>query len=162
MQQLYLPAGQDEVTVKLLWAPSSPFHATLNSSYSSSSSTTTQLNFPSMLHFRGLEDIRSGIPETSSSADTHASSGTAPVTAQETTGFQGCRGREGRVRQQVQLTRTLGATGVIVTVCRQEDLGGSFLVRQSSKICRTQGEPFTMRTHKCKEQSELLIESQQF
>lgn len=139
MQQLYLPAGQDEVTVNLLWAPSSPLHATLNSS-----SAATKLIFPSMLHFGGLEDIRGGIPETSSSsADTHASSGTAPVTAQETVGFQGCRGREGRVRQQVQLTRTLGTTGVVVTVCGQEDLGGSFLIRQSGKICRTQAEPYT-------------------
>lgn len=159
VQQLDLPAGQDEVAVKLLWAPSAPFHATLDSSASSAA----QLAFPSMLHFRGLEDIGGGVSETSSSADAQASSAAAPVAAQESAGLQGRRGGEGRGRQQVQLAGTLGATGIVVAVCRQEDLGGPFLIRQSSKICRPQGGTFHIaHTHKRKGQSELLAESWQF
>lgn len=50
VQQLYLPAGQDEVTIKQLRGPSSPFPA-------------APLTFPPVLQLRGLQDIWCGVSE---------------------------------------------------------------------------------------------------
>lgn len=59
VQQLYLPAGQDEVTVEQLRGAPPPFTATANATASA-------------LQLRGLEDIWRGIPEPSTSTSTPA------------------------------------------------------------------------------------------
>lgn len=112
VQQLDLPAGQDEVAVKQLRRRPPPLAAAA-----------------------GLQDVRRGVSQRAA-AEAHPAPGAAAVAAQEAARLQRRRAGERGRRQEVQLPGTLGAAGVVVAVGGEENLGGALLIGQSGEICR--------------------------
>lgn len=134
VQQLDLPAGQDEVAVEQLRGASPPLPHTPHAPSSSSSATV-----PPVLQLRGLQDVGRGVPQGAAPSPAPAQA-QAAAHARRAARLQRRRGRERRGRQQVQLPGALSPAGVVVAVGGEEDLGGAFLVREDREICECKKE----------------------